>query len=57
MENQERERPTCGTIKINNHAGYFDNGIIGWALLVHNHVGAVSFAAIKLDKIRIIPRV
>lgn len=54
MEN--REHLTCGTTKINNRAGCFDNGIIGWALLVHNHVGAVSFAAIKLDKIRILPR-
>lgn len=54
MEN--REHPTCGTTKINKHAGCFDNGIIGRALLVHNHIGAVSFSDIKLDKTRILPR-
>jgi len=53
---ENREYSTCGTTKINNHAGCFDDGIIGWAVLVHNHVGDVSFAAIKLGKIRILPR-
>lgn len=47
--------PNPGTTKINIDGGCFENGAIGWGMLVKDHEGNVSFVATKFERMNISP--